>query len=166
MIAFTPCIMCVQYRVGGGVFSTAGDIMNTVGKSWVPLGGCSVPWRYSNSKDLSPTVLNTPTVLMISAHGTKHPQRYSRYPPRTEHPQWYSWYSPPRYSRYPPMVLNTPYGTEHPFPHSTEHTLLYRVFKAISLELTIPLKEEASLLQNFLPWSFATLTLLSLNILN
>ena len=30
----------------------------------------------------------------------------------------------------------------------------------------IPLKEEASLLRNFLPWSFATLTLLSLNVLN
>ena len=31
---------------------------------------------------------------------------------------------------------------------------------------TIPLKEAASLLPNFLPWSFAALTLLSLNVLS
>ena len=33
-------------------------------------------------------------------------------------------------------------------------------------QCTIPLKEEASLLRNFLPWSFADLTLLPLNVLN
>ena len=31
---------------------------------------------------------------------------------------------------------------------------------------TIPLKEAASLLRDFLPWSFAALTLLSLNVSN
>ena len=33
-------------------------------------------------------------------------------------------------------------------------------------QLTIPLKESASLLRNFLLWPFAALTLLSINVLN
>ena len=38
--------------------------------------------------------------------------------------------------------------------------------RIINFKWTIPLKEEGSLLRKFLPWSFATLTLLSLNVLN
>ena len=83
-----------------GMFSTIGDILSTA--------GCSVPWgvmstvgdvrwcggilpftehphgthdiHHSTHDTPLPTVLNTPTVLRISPHGTEHPV-----PHATEH---------------------------------------------------------------------------------
>ena len=71
-----------------GVFSTVGDIMSTVGgyleyRGDVQYrggyhdahggyheyrGGCSIPWGKNLLLFEYPTVLNTPTVLMISPH--------------------------------------------------------------------------------------------------
>ena len=64
--------MCVQYREGaqylGGcsvpwrdIMSTVGDIMINVGDILSTVGGNLLLFEY-------PTVLNTPTVLMISPH--------------------------------------------------------------------------------------------------
>ena len=70
----------VQYR---------GDIMSTVGGYHEYRGGCSVPWGTQITKDFSPTVLNTltvlmisPTCIMISPHGTEHPHGTQDNPPR------------------------------------------------------------------------------------
>ena len=82
-----------------GVFSIVGDILSTMGV-FSTMGGYheyrgSVQYRGENLLlfeyptvlntptvlMISPTVLNTPMVLMISPHGTEHPLRYSRYPP-------------------------------------------------------------------------------------
>ena len=87
----------------GDIMSTVGDIMSTVegvqyrggknlllfeypmvlntphGTHDIPHIYHDIPPRYSNFKGwYPPTVLNTPTVLMISPHGTEHPPRYSR----------------------------------------------------------------------------------------
>ena len=58
----------LEYR--GGMFSNVGDIMMLVGGYHEYRGGCSVPWGESLLLFEYPTVLNTPTVLMISPHGT------------------------------------------------------------------------------------------------
>ena len=75
----------VQYR--GDIMINVGDILSTVGV-FSTVGDSRVPWapRYSNFKGwYPPTVLNTPTVLMISPHVhhdiphcTEHPPQYSR----------------------------------------------------------------------------------------
>ena len=86
---------------------------------WQVYHGTEHPPRYSRKPPtvlmISPTVLNTPTVLKISSHiyhdiphGTEHPHGTQDIPPR------YSWY-PPRYW--------TPHSTEH--PHGTEHPPRY-----------------------------------------
>ena len=54
-----------------GMFSTVGDIMMHVGGYHEYRGGCSVPWGENQLLVEYPTVLNTPTVLMISPHGTQ-----------------------------------------------------------------------------------------------
>ena len=86
---------------------------------WVPWEISWIPWGYSNNKRVSPTVLNTPMVLMISPtalsipHSPQdNPHIYHDIPHGAEHL--------PRYSRYlptciliSPMVLNIPHGTTH-----------------------------------------------------
>ena len=114
-----------------GVFSTVGDIMSTMGVILSTLGdvqyrggyhdarggyheyreGCSVPWGENLLLFEYPTVLNTPTVLMISLH------MYHDVPPR--YSNFKGWY--------PPTVLNTPTvlmispHVHHDIPHGTEH---------------------------------------------
>ena len=95
-----------------------GDIMSTVE---------GVQYRGGNSQLLFeyPTVLNTPTVLMISPHMHHDiPPRYSNfkgwYPPHGTHDIPHMHHDiPPRYSNfkgwYPPTVLNTLHGT-HDIP--------------------------------------------------
>ena len=105
----------VQYR-GGKVFCYL-----STPRYWTPPRYSWYPPRYSNFKGwYPPTVLNT-------SHGTHDiPPRASWYPHGTEHPLRYSRY-PPRYSWTPPTVMNTPHGTQdipqiyHDTPHGTEH---------------------------------------------
>ena len=85
---------------------------------------------------VSPTVLNTPTVLMLSPRFIMISPTVLSIPTILKIIPTVLMISPtvlntPRYSRFPPTVLNTPtalkisrQGTEH--PHSTAHTL-YRV---------------------------------------
>ena len=90
------------------------------------------------------TVLNTPTVLNNThgthdnPHGTQDIPHSTQDIPTVLNTLHGTQDIPPQYSRYPsmvlkisptvllisPMVLNTPYGTEH--PHGTAHAL-YRV---------------------------------------
>ena len=106
----SPCIMCVQYRgvlSTMGVFSTMGDIMSTVGVILSIMGdvqycggyhdarggyheyheGCSVPWRENVLLFEYPTVLNTPTVLMISPTCIMISPQYSNF--KGWYPPWY-----------------------------------------------------------------------------
>ena len=130
----------LEYR---GVFSTVGDIMSTLGGYLEYRGGCSVlwgvswcmwgiswvPWRVFSTAGGNlllfeyPTVLNTPTVLMISPtcimispHGTQISKDGILH--GTEHPPRYSWYRP-RASWCLSTVLNIPHGTQDN-PHGTQ----------------------------------------------
>ena len=78
--------MCVQYR--GGCSVPWGDIMMHVGDIMSTVEGV----QYRGGKSLLlfeyPMVLNTPTVLMISPHGTQISK--DGIPHGTEHPPRYS----------------------------------------------------------------------------
>ena len=74
----------VQYR--GGYHEYRGGYHDAHGGYHEYCGGCSVPWGESLLLFEYPTVLNTPTVLMISPHMYHDiPLRYSNFK---------GWYSP------------------------------------------------------------------------
>ena len=81
----------------------AGGIMSTV--------GCSVPWGTQITKDFPPTVLNTPTVLMISPH-MHHDSPHS-----TEHPHGTQ--------DIPHIYYDILHGTEHPTVLKISPTVLH-----------------------------------------
>ena len=107
-------VKCGGYLEYRGVFSTVGDIMSTVGVILSTVGvilstvgdvqycggyheyrgGCSIPWGENLLLFEYPTVLNTPTVLMISPH---------------------MYYDIPTVLKFHRMV--SPHSTEH--PHGT-----------------------------------------------
>ena len=161
----------ISWCTWGDIMSTVGDVQYRGGipsfEIWVPWGiswvtwGCSVPWGTQITKIFPPTVLNTPTVLMISPH-VHHDilprywvsPRYSRYLPTalmisphgTEHPHgtqdipphlsWYPlrYWTPPRYSRYPPRY--SWYPPRYWTPPAVLHTL-YRVIIFTDAQITV-----------------------------
>ena len=144
----------VQYRGGNLLLFEYSTVLNTPMILMISLHMYhDIPQRYSNFKGwYPPTVLNTPTVFMISPtcimisprienpNGTQdNPHCTHDIPHGTEHPMvlkispTFIMISPTvlntqRYSRYPPMVLMiSSHSTEHPHgtanPHSTAHII-------------------------------------------
>ena len=130
IIAYSPCIVCVQYHGGcsvpwgiswvpwGDILSTVGDIMinvgdilSTVGGYLEYRGGCSVPWGISwctwgyHEYRGECSVPWGEIFRYLSTPRYWAPPRYSWYPPHV------SWYPPTvlKFQRMvSPTVLNTP----------------------------------------------------------
>ena len=108
-----PCIMCLQYR--GGYHEYCGGYHEYCGGYLEYRGGV----QCSNNKRFFPTILNTPTVLMISPHVHHDIPTVLMISPTV--------LNIPTVLKIFPTVLNIPHGTQdiphmhYDIPHGTEH---------------------------------------------